>query len=270
MNLTNILQKIYADYHTPDYLYRDPLCCVRRYGHPHDIEIAGLIASCLAYGRVEQIIRGVETVLSAFGGELRRGVTETSLDEKLRALRGFKHRFNDHHDVALLCEAAGRAIRRYGSLEACFKQRLPSTTGAIDARESLHWFVARLKQTVAGAPGADKPGFRYLLPSPFGGSACKRLNMYLRWMVRRNDGIDLGVWNNICTSTLIMPVDAHVARVARALNITNRASADWIMAEQITGQLKKIEPMDPVKYDFSLCRYGMTLFREGAASGATI
>ena len=97
---------------------------------------------------------------------------------------------------------------------------------------------------------------------PEAGSSCKRLNMYLRWMVRENDGIDFGIWNGASAAMLIIPVDTHVAAIARRLKMTRRNSADWRMAEEITGVLKKISPSDPVKYDFSLCRAGMVSFRE--------
>jgi uncharacterized protein (TIGR02757 family) len=105
----------------------------------------------------------------------------------------------------------------------------------------------------------------YLLPSPESGSACKRLNMYLRWMVRKNDGIDRGTWTGVPASMLIMPVDTHVARIAGSLGLTKRKSADWAMAEEITSRLRECDPDDPVRFDFSLCRTGMVDFRRKAA-----
>ncbi len=266
MRLSNILQSIYAQYHTPGYLSSDPLLCVRRYRRPEDLEIAGLIASSLAYGRVEQIIRSVDRVFAACGDDIRAFTLQTDFAGKVAALSGVKHRFNTHRDIALLFEAAARILRRFGTLEACFRPERSRRNRGPLARDLLHGFVTRLKESVAEATDAASPGFGYLLPSPLAGSACKRLNMYLRWMIRSDDGIDLGVWKKCDASILVMPVDAHIARVAKQLDLTGRASADWVMAEQITARLKKIEPLDPVKYDFSLCRYGMTLFREGSIS----
>ena len=110
-------------------------------------------------------------------------------------------------------------------------------------------------------PALNQKSFNYLFPDPEGGSACKRMNMYFRWMIRKNDGIDFGMWKHIPSSILVMPVDVHVARIARMFGLTLRKNPDWKMAEEITKTLKKLDPDDPVKYDFSLCRYGMDQFR---------
>jgi uncharacterized protein (TIGR02757 family) len=103
--------------------------------------------------------------------------------------------------------------------------------------------------------------FAFFFPIPAAGSTCKRLNMYLRWMVRPDDGIDLGLWKSVPVSKLMMPVDTHVAALSVKLGITNRETVDWKMAEEITAVLRRIQPGDPVRYDFSLCRAGMVDFR---------
>jgi len=108
---------------------------------------------------------------------------------------------------------------------------------------------------------AQEKSFEFFFPAPCNGSTCKRLNMYLRWMVRRSDGIDLGIWKNVMPAALIMPVDTHVAAVAARLGLTSRKTVDWAMAEEITDALRLLDPDDPVRFDFSLCRAGMVDFR---------
>jgi uncharacterized protein (TIGR02757 family) len=234
---------------------------VRRYRKPAEREIAGLVASSLAYGRVEQIIRSVDKVFEAAGPSLRRFSTDTSLTEKRRRLAEFKHRFNDGNDMAALLHAVGNAVEQYGSLETLFKKCLATRK---EYRQALAAFRGELRaRAMCGAGSKPRSPFDYLLPCPSRGSACKRLNMYLRWMVRRDDGIDLAVWRTVSPAVLVMPVDTHVARTARRLGLTGRRTPDWRMAEDITECLRAVDGDDPVKFDFSLCRYGMTLYRKG-------
>ncbi len=239
----------------------DPLLCVRRFEEPRQREIVGLVASSLAYGRVENIIRTIDLILCRAGNDLFSFLHGTTFTEKRRIFRDIRHRFNTGDDIALLLQAAAYALDTYGSLEKLFLKNFSSSDVSIFG--AAHEFVGELKMLAQKAKSPSGKYFDYLLPSPVQGSACKRLNMYFRWMIRADDGIDCGVWKDIPSSTLIIPVDAHVARVARLLKLTDRKSADWRMAEQITGRLKKVSPEDPVKYDFSLCRYGMMKFREG-------
>lgn len=252
------MRAIYRQYHRSEYLGMDPLVCVRRHREPADIEVAGLVASSLAYGRVEQIIRSIEKVFHTMGPSVRSFCVDTPLAEKRRRLAGFKHRFNDGDDIAALLDAAGNVIERHGSLEAMFGKCLSAHKGY---REALAAFCEELRTEATRAPKKPGPSFGYLLPCPSRGSACKRLNMYMRWMVRENDGIDLEVWRNVSPSMLIMPVDTHVARTARRLGLTSRRTPDWRMAEEITECLRAVDRDDPVRFDFSLCRYGMALHR---------
>ncbi len=255
------LHQIYDKYHNPAWLKLDPLLCVRRYDDPRQREIVGLLASVLAYGRVENIIRNIDRILTIANGDLFSFLHSTSLREKKDLLSGFRHRFNTGADIAVLLQSAACIVDKYGSLENLFSRKCCSTADSI--LEAASGFVVEFKQMARKTRAKAGTYFDYLLPSPTRGSACKRLNMYLRWMIRPDDGIDCGVWGNVSPRVLIMPVDAHVAKVSRVLKLTDRKSADWRMAEQITQNLKKVSPEDPVKYDFSICRYGMMLFREG-------
>lgn len=255
----DILESIYSRYHKPHYLGLDPEQYVREFERPADKEIAGLLASALAYGRVETIRSSVRNVFKVTGKNLFDFVCSTSFPRKRSMLHGIKHRFNDGLDLALLFECTRQAIASYGSLEGLFLNGLKSGHGSI--KESLDEFAKTMRKWAKKARVGNEKTFNYFFPLPTDGSACKRLNMYLRWMVRRDDGIDCGLWQSVKPSMLVMPVDTHVAKLAARLHLSARKSADWRMAEEITDELKKISPSDPVKYDFSLCRAGMEDFR---------
>ncbi|MBD3319791.1 MAG: TIGR02757 family protein [Chitinivibrionales bacterium] len=254
------LDSIYHQYHSSRYLSFDPLVCVRKYSAPSHIELAGLFCSCLSYGRVEQIIKSINTLIELMDCAVYRFVMESSLREKRARLRSFKHRFTTGYDIACLLEAAKQAIVTYGSLENCALHH------ATDAQDSIvpamagfaAFFRAFGKKIHAGSGRS----YAYLIPSPFEGSACKRLNMYFRWMVRPDDGIDFGIWRQFKPSQLVIPVDIHIMRAAKDLGLTRRKRAEWKTAVEITDNLRSVAPDDPVKYDFSLCRHGMALFRK--------
>lgn len=246
-----LVSRIYARYHRPEYLEQDPLGWVHRFSRPEDQEMAGLLASSLAYGRVA----GILSTLDRLNRIMKKGpfdfALNTSFDSKRQALSGLKHRFTTGLDLCVLLESAARTIRRYGSLGSLFSTLDATSEGM---REALGKFAAFLMKMAEDLPTS---GLEYLLPMPQKGSACKRLNMFLRWMVRPRDGIDLGLWTGVSPARLLIPVDVHVARVARRIQLTRRTTPDWAMAEEITNQLRHFSPRDPVKYDFSLCKSGM-------------
>ena len=252
--LERLLNDLYRRYHRPEYLALDPLVCVRRFSDARRIEAAGLIAALLSYGRVERIIHSVNTIFARAQNDPRSVALDTSWEEKRRALAGFKHRFNSGDDIAMLLEALKIVIDIRGSLEHLFSDALRKT-GSL--RQAATGFSSAIRDAARQTHRSARPSFEYLLPCPKRGSACKRLNMYFRWMVRPDDGIDCGAWPSIKPAVLVMPVDTHVAQIARTIGLSHRASADWAMAEEITGRLRTFDPADPVRYDFSLCRYGM-------------
>jgi uncharacterized protein (TIGR02757 family) len=252
----DIIEAIYTRYHKPEYLGLDPIEYVRAFSDPADIEIAGLLASSLAYGMVETIRSSVRSIFAITGKNINDFVRSTSFTRKQIFFRGFKHRFNDGFDISLFFECLRPALEAHGSLQGLFHE--VNGHGDETIERPLNEFVRRLKNWAVSKSRTTSKSFDHLLPLPEQGSACKRLNMYLRWMVRDNDGIDLGIWKTVSPARLIIPVDTHVAKAARRLHLTTRTTVDWRMAEEITGQLKKIDPSDPVKYDFSLCRWGMT------------
>jgi uncharacterized protein (TIGR02757 family) len=259
--LKNYLETIYEQFHKPSFMRIDPLLCVHTFSNDNDIEACAFLASSIAYGRAEMIIRNVNLLLEMMEHEPSSFIMNTSLKEKKNRFKGFKHRFNTSDDIALLLECV-RAIRlEHGSLETLFTDVPQRET----IKENLDHYTFAIKKIARNVSKSVANTFDYLLPSPSSGSACKRLNMFLRWMVRDRDGIDFGLWKNVSPSSLIMPVDTHIARIATTLGFTKRTTADWRMAEEITGALRKFDNNDPVRYDFSLCRTGMVTFRKEAA-----
>jgi len=252
------LDRLYATY-GPAYTFEDPISFPRSFARDDDREVAGFIASALAYGRRAQIRRSVSSLLGYLGKNPARSLASLDPRKASRDLEGFRHRFNTGGDAAILLLILSRLRRDHGTLnEAFLKGYDPSHE---DAGPGLTAFCSRALGTDihplsrSGRVPA-RAGARFFFPSPESGSACKRLNMFLRWMVRR-DAVDLGVWKGLPPSKLLVPVDTHVARVSRSLGLTARRAADWRTAVEVTGRLREIDPEDPVRYDFALFTWGV-------------
>ncbi len=237
----------------------DPLEFVRRQTTDADREVVGLVASALAYGNVKQIKRSIARVADLLGERPASAIDRLDPREARRALGRFKHRFNDARDVACLLYYVRQMRAEAGSVEAFFlRGHAPQ---APEVGEALASFSARALALDHGGlyPGRRLPasaGVRFFFPSPRDGSPCKRLNLYLRWMVRR-DGVDLGVWRGVDPSALVIPLDAHIFTIARRVGLTRYRSAGWPMALDITRRLRRLDPSDPVKYDFAFHRMGL-------------
>lgn len=247
---------IQAPYHAR--LAFDPVEFPHRYSSPRDIEVSGLIAAALAYGRADLFKPKVESLLAAMGSSPASYVAALDVLQARRTLGGFVYRFNVGTDIAVLLLGIGKALRERGSLEALFKQQLER---APDLRGALSGFTAALRDVRLGplrrALGREK-GLDHLLPSPLGPGAAKRLNLFLRWMIRGPDGVDFGIWRSIPASRLMIPLDTHVGRIARYLGLTRRKDLSWRTAEEITASLRRVDPSDPVRFDFALCHHGMS------------
>lgn len=255
MKNKKLILDIFKKYHKSKYLEIDPLIIVHRYSEKSQIEMVGLLAASLAYGRVDIIIRSIEKVLFISGNNLKDFTINTSYSHKKRKLANFKHRFNDGEDIALLLESIKLIYKKFGSLEELFYHSFSKSNGTL--KDSMENFCSTFLNTANKIHGSNKKSFAYFFPKPSKGSGCKRLNMYFRWMIRKSDDIDFGIWEKADPSILIIPVDVHVARVGKLFNLTNRKNSDWKTAEEITASLRKLDIKDPVKFDFSLCRFGM-------------
>ena len=261
MRATELRRRLDALYRHYDHRFvdPDPLQFVRAQRRADDREVVGLIASSLAYGNVRQIKRSIERVLAVLGSRPSRVVRRLSPRDAARALAGFKHRFNDGRDVACLLYFVRQMLETHGSIEAFFAGG--AEAGAPHVGQALSSFCARaLALDHGGLYGRGalpaKAGVRFFFPSPLDGSPCKRLNLYLRWMVRR-EGVDLGVWRSVSPAGLVIPLDAHVFAIARRVALTRHRSPGWRMALDITERLRRLDPDDPVKYDFALHRMGL-------------
>lgn len=254
------LDRLAADY-GPRFLDTDPLGVVHEYTSPEDIEVAGFVVSALAYGGAAQIRRSARGIL-ARAGESPAGFAAEAAAMPAKKLigrfHGLTHRWTDGRDIAFLFRAAGEMIREHGGIGAFVRSLddpAEETVGGVMARFAA-WIQSRrspeFRRNGAGVNTACP------VPSPEGGSACKRPAMYFRWMTRGPDGIDFGLWKFISPSRLVIPVDRHIARMAGLLGLTARRVPDWKMALDITRSLRALDPDDPVRYDFALVRPGIT------------
>jgi len=226
----------------------DPLQLVLRYDDPRDQEVSGILAAAFAYGRADIVVANVGSVLDRMAPSPYLYLTTFTPAEARRTFAGFYHRFHKTPELVALLTCLAAAIRSHGTLGELF--RLCYDDADADIGPSLTRFVEALigkRRTKA---------LDYLLTSPANGSACKRMNLFLRWMVRRTPP-DLGIWTFADPAKLIMPVDTHIHRIATFLGLNNRKSADWKTARALTNRMTKFDPADPVRYDFAICRLGI-------------
>ena len=237
----------------------DPVSLPHRYRDRRDIEVAGLLAASLAYGRADLFLPKVTRLLEAMGRSPAAFVRRLDVAGARKLLSGFVYRFNVGADVAVLLLGIGRMLERRGSLEAGFVAARETSGG--DLHGALGAFVRELREVdvraVERALGKTR-GLDHLLPVPLGPGAAKRLHLYLRWMVRGPDAVDLGIWKRVPPSALLVPLDTHVARLAWRLGLVRRRTMGWAASEDITANLRVMDPEDPVRFDFVLCHHGMS------------
>jgi uncharacterized protein (TIGR02757 family) len=250
------LDDLYAGFNHADSA-TDPIHIVRRFERDDDREIVGFIAAALAFGRVSSVLQSIERVLAVIGPAPAAYVRGFDARRHGPAFAGIVHRWTRDTDIVALLWLLRQMIDRAGSVEGFFLEGYDA--GADDMAEALDSFSTRamaldLKAAYGRVP--KRPGVCYFFPRPSAGSACKRLNLFLRWMVRC-DALDLGVWKRVSPAQLIVPLDTHVIRVGRCLRLTGYTSPGWRMARDITASLRRLDARDPVKYDFSICHLGM-------------
>ena len=231
---------------------RDPVEYVRKQTTPDNVELVGLIAACVAFGNVKALRAKLDEALRRLGPDVAKAADD---EPHVRAaLATWKHRVYKGDDLARLVIGARRVQRQAGSLGARFGAEL-AVHG--DLRETLASFVDAIRKE-GGLDRVKSRGARHLLPDPRGASGCKRLLLFLRWMTRGPDGVDLGVWRaHVPAARLLIPVDVHIHKLARNLGLTKRASTSWKTTEEITASLRTFDAGDPVRFDFALCHMGM-------------
>ncbi len=252
--MKHALERLYAKYNRRHFIGTDPLHFVYRYTDPADMEIAGFLAALLAYGRVEQIKKSLSNLLGRMG-KSPSSFTLAFDRRKAAALKDFKHRFTTGDDISDLLLLLKKVVRRFGGIEGFFAHGYsPGDKNIITALSKFCDSLLDMHATANG--GRVTAGLRYLLPRPTGGSPCKRLNLFLRWMVR-DDAVDAGLWRTIDKTKLIVPVDVHMGRLCRMLGLYDRSTVTLSAALEITEGFAEINPADPVKYDFALSRIGI-------------
>ena len=245
-NLPQILEKLYQKYNHKKFIPPDPLQFVYCYKNKADMEIAGFLAALFAYGAVEQIENFLACLLGKMGKNPADFIKNFSAKDK-KLFENLKYRFNTADDIINLLSTLKKTLNKFGSLENLFLAGFDSQDENI---------IPAATKFIRALNAGDSPGLKFLLSDPANGGTCKRLFLFLRWMVR-NDEVDAGLWKTIDRAKLIAPVDVHIGRLSRILGLHSKKTINLKTALEITADLRKINPADPVKYDFALCRIGI-------------
>jgi len=250
------LDRLYDAFNAPDSAL-DPIQIVRRYPDAADREVVAFVASALAFGRVASVMASVEAICRVLGPAPATFVRAFDPARDGRALESLVHRWTRGRDFIALLWVLRRLIDTHGSLEDAF---LPVDPAAADLGAAIERFSGAARaidlRPAYGRVVPATPGVYYFFSRPSTGGACKRINLFLRWMVR-HDRVDPGGWTRIPSRQLVVPLDTHTIRIGKCLRLTRRASPGWKMAAEITAALRTLDPIDPVRYDFSLCHLSM-------------
>ncbi len=235
------LEALYQRWHHPRYLGTDPLVLVRE-ALPEDQEITAFLASCLAVGRASLVVKAGRELIGHIGTPLTRKLAEAQPGQWQYVLQGFGYRFFSAGRVAALLDSLGVVLRKHETLQAAWRSTKVAGWPALEAFGSLFH--------------RNEIDLGILVPVAGSGGASKRLNLFLRWMVR-SDEVDPGLWTVLTPAQLFMPVDTHVLQWARAEGLTQRKNADRTACWEITRVLQTVSPEDPLRYDFAITRAGM-------------
>ena len=251
--IRSALQRVVGECDVQARLARDPVGLVREAKGEADREIAALLASCLAFGNVTALRASIANVLSRLQPSLAASLDDPVVARK--RLAGVGHRMLRADEITRVLLGARSLQRAHGSLGRRFADLLASNQQQL--RPALCAWTSELRDRSGLESDGERRGPAHILADPSKSSSCKRLLLLLRWMVRRDDGVDLGLWREVSPSVLLIPVDTHIHRLARNLGMTSCSGPSWSVAEQITAVLRRIDPDDPVRFDFALCHMGM-------------
>lgn len=240
------LEDAYERLNRREYVSPDPLETLYRYESLADREVAALVVSCVSYGRVAMILRNARSLLGILGDHPAGFLRSASREALMEATRSFRHRFTTGEEMASLMVGIGGVLRDYGSLEGLMASSLERVRTPV---EGITAFVERLREVSA-------LGGKYLLPSPADGSACKRLFLFLKWMVRTDD-VDPGGWTVLHPRDLLIPMDVHMFGICSMLKLTGRKQANLRTAMEVTDLFRSVVPDDPAKFDFVITRFGI-------------
>lgn len=251
-NLKRKLEYHYKNFDSSN-IYPDPVVFPHKYKLESDIEISAFISSIFAYGNMTQILSSLEKIHNVIGQNPTSFFHNVNEKDLRKLFVDFKHRFYTAEDVIVLFMIIKYVLKNYESIKHLF------LLYHFDEEDNIKNSLSLLSQNlidIATRVSKVTNGIKFMFPDPYKGSACKRMNLFLRWMVRKDD-IDFGIWKAVRRNELIIPVDTHIARISQELGLTGRKNVNWKMAEEITENLKKFDPQDPVKYDFAICHIGI-------------
>lgn len=245
-SIHELLDKYYVLFARPDFIADDPIQIPARFSKKEDIEVAGFLAATIAWGQRKSIINNASRLMELMDNAPFDFILNHKPSDRLR-FQGFVHRTFSDVDAIYFMESLQNIYQNHGGLEAAFSGATQSIQHRLVEFHDLFFSLEHLSRT------------RKHVSNPLKGSSAKRLNMYLRWMVRQpNEGVDFGIWNSIRSSELMMPLDIHTGTVSRKLGLLKRKQDDWKAVEELTAALRALDPEDPVKYDFALFGMGVT------------
>lgn len=266
--LRAILNRFYQTYDFRQRVLHDPIEFPHRYKDARDIEVAGFLACCFAYGRIGLFKPVIEKILSIMGASPYDFLLHFSITKQAKRFQGVYYRFNRNEDIICLLFILHKILRQEGSIENIFMVHYLDTDENIgNGLTAMMDRLLSLDTTRIYGRNIKPSGLLQFFPSPAKGSTCKRSALFLRWMIRDKD-IDLGIWKAIPKNKLVIPLDTHIMKISRCLGFTHRNSADWKTAVEITEALKQFDPKDPLKYDFALCHQGVSGLCQGKGHGA--
>jgi uncharacterized protein (TIGR02757 family) len=256
--LKPVLDALYADFDFVGTIARDPIEFPHSYQRPEDREMAGLISASFAYGSVNLFKSVLRKLFAAMGSSPYEFILNFDQKKEGCLFSGIKYRFNENQDIIAFFYLLHKTIKEHSSIQQAFSFHYSNNDA--DIGRGLSGLVDTVLQYDTSAVygrNIRPAGLLQLMTSPARGSACKRMNLFLRWMIRDTD-IDFGIWQGVQKNKLVIPLDTHIARISKCLALTDRASADWKTAVDITASLKALDPDDPLKYDFALCHQGIS------------
>ncbi len=267
--LRNLFEDLHGRFHRAEFLARDPLLFAHRFRAREDREVVALLGAAFASGNIKAIMAVMESLLAVLGPRPANWLRERDPADLRGCFSGTYHRWVRPEDIEVLLALLGGVLREHRSLGALWRRLddpsedtvLPTLARFVEAIRAMP--VEPLASRVREARRADGKASQLasiesiLLTSPERGSACKRMNLFLRWVVRPDDGVDLGLWTSfVSPARLVMPVDVYVLRLCRRLRLTRRRLPDLKAASEITARLRRLCPEDPCRYDFSMVRLG--------------
>lgn len=246
--MVELLEQKYAQYNTPSFIDGDPVSIPHLFSRNENIEISGLLTATIAWGQRKTIIRNAMDLVHRMDNDPYDFIMHFHIED-LEVFRGFKHRTFNEEDCIYFISSLGNIYRNHGGMAEVIRRGYGKTGSVKDA-------LVHFRQVFFAGPHPFRTEKHVANPSA--NAAAKRLNLFLRWMVRMDDGgVDFGIWDFISPSDLYLPLDIHTGNISRQLGILKRKQNDWKAVEEVTAVLKAMDPRDPVKYDFALFGMGM-------------